>query len=528
MTDVTFAPTEPREIPREIALLYPRLGTPRDPDCLTFGGQVSGIADALGFPLFKWQRYVLDVALEYTIGEDGRPVMKYREVRLFVPRQSGKTILMMALMAWRCLVMSDTLGKKQNAKFFSTTGLHAKQKFNDEHVPILEDSILNGQFDVRRSPGMEGFLWDNGSQWSIGASTEKAGHGDSLDLVVSDEFFAQDDDRIEEGSRPTMITREGPQIWFVSTFGSADPTKEHKSGPLWEKVDDSRDRCRTGEHGAVASFEYSAADFDDYAGKIDYGNRELWLRTMPGLAENGGLRFYNLETVHAEFTSMKLHAFKRAYLNLRAPKGSKKVPALIKPKAWDAIIHDKSAFRRREKLSLGLDIEADNSRATIVAAGPNILPRVAMHIELIADEEGSEWVADEIARLCLRHDVAQVALDAGGPAARLLPDLERVAKTARFELVKYNGKTYQAACEAFRVAVIDATMHTHGQQTLSEAVDQGIQRMVSDLWVWDRKSPLSYISALVAATVAHRAAQGGAAGGTRVSAYEDDDAVVWH
>jgi hypothetical protein len=524
MTDTIFAPEEPREI----SLLYPRLGTPRDPSCKTYGGQVSQIADALGFPLFKWQRHCLDVALEYTIGKDGRPVMKYREVRLFVPRQSGKTILMMALMAWRTLIMTETLGKKQNAKFFSTTGLHAKQKWSDEHVPIMEDSLLNGQFSVRRQAGMEGFLFDNGASWSIGASTEKAGHGDSLDLVVADEFFAADDDRIEEGARPTMITREGPQIWFVSTFGSADPTKEHKSGPLWEKVDDSRERCRDGDHGAVASFEYSAADFDDYAGLIDYSDPDMWLRTMPGLAENGGLQFYNLETIKAEFDSMKLHAFKRAYLNLRAPKGSKKVPALIKPKEWDIIINDKSGFRRREKLVLGIDVEADNSRSSIVAAGPNILPAAKTHIELIADEEGSEWVADEIARLCVRHDISAVALDAGGPANRLLPDLERVAKNGRFKIIKYSGATYKASCEAFRVAVIDGTIRTHGQPVLSEAVDQGIQRMVSDLWLWDRKSPLSYISALVAATVAHRASQEGAAAGGGQSAYEDDDAGVWH
>lgn len=515
-------------------ILYPRLGTPRDLTYRTFGPQVGEVARALGFKLFPWQQHVVDVALEYRLNDAGRPVFHYREVRLWVPRQSGKTILMMALMAWRCIMMTETLGKPQNVRFYSTTGLHAKKKWGDEHVPILEDSILNGQFEVRRSPGLEGFVWNNKASWSIGASTEKAGHGDSLDMVIADEFFSQDDDRIEEGARPTMITREDPQIWFVSTFGSADPTKEHKSGPLWEKVDDSRERCREGDHGAVASFEYSAADFDDYeTDAIDYGDPELWVKTMPGLAENGGLEFYNLDTVKQEYESMKLHAFKRAYLNLRAPRGRKRVPALIKPKEWDRIIDAKSNFRRKSKIHLGIDVERDNARSSIVAAGPNVLIRdegrpIHTHVELVSDEEGSEWVADEIARLCLRHNVASISLDAGGPAARLLPDLERVAERARVEINKYNGKSYQAACEAFRVAVVDATMRNNGQNTLADAVDQGLQRVTSDLWVWDRKTPLSYISALVAATVAHRAAQEDAAGGLRQSAYEDDDAQVWH
>jgi phage terminase large subunit-like protein len=516
-------------------LLYPRLGTPRDYSYLTYGGQVDAIAKALGYSLFPWQRHIVDVALEYKLDEDGRPVFHYREVRLWVPRQSGKTILMMALMTWRCIVMSETLGKKQNVKFFSTTGLHAKQKWGDEHVPILEDSILKGQFEVRRSPGLEGFLWDNGSQWSIGASTEKSGHGDSLDMVIADEFFSQEDDRIEEGARPTMITREDPQIWFVSTFGSADPTKEHRSGPLWEKVDDSRERCRENDHGSVASFEYSAADFDDYEkASIDYGNHLLWLKTMPGLAENGGLKFYNLQTVQQEYESMKLHAFKRAYLNLRAPRGAKKKPALIKPKEWDRLLTDASSFRRKSKLFLGLDVERDNSRSSIVIAGPNVMIRdpetrepIHQHLELVSDEEGSDWIVDEVARLILRHDISAVALDAGGPAARLLPDLEPVCKRSRVEIKKYSGKSYQAACEAFRVAAVGATIRNNGQHTLAEAVDQGIRRDVSDLWVWDRKSPLSFIAPLIAATVAHRAAQEGAAGGSRQSAYEEEDAMVW-
>lgn len=521
-------------------LLLPRLGTPRDYSYETFGPQVVEVAKAVGFKLFPWQIHILNVALEYRMGTDGLPDFHYREIRLWVPRQSGKTTLTMALLAWRCLMGPEVFGKPQNVRFYSTTGLHAKKKWGDEHVPYLEDSLLNGQFEVRRSPGLEGFLWNNKSSWTIGASTEKAGHGDTLDLVVADEFFAQSDDRIEEGARPTMITRRSPQIWFISTFGSAEtesgkPEKANMSEPLWKKVDDGRERCRTGEHGSVCSMEYSATDFDDYeTGAIDYGSHELWLRTMPSLAENGGLPSYNLATVQAEFESMNLGAFKRSYLNLRAPRGQRRSPALIAPKQWDAVTDERSNFRRKEKLWLGFDIERDNARASIVAAGPNVLNRdletkqpIHTHVELVADEEGSEWIPDELSRLIVRHDIAGISLDTGGPAARLLPDIERIVSRNRVELVKYTGKAYQAACEAFRVAVVDATMRNNGQQTLADAVDQGLQRMTSDLWVWDRKSPLSYISALVAATVAHRAAQEAAAGGSRISAYEDESATVW-
>ena len=48
-----------------------------------------------------WQRHVADIAYELD-EETGR--LAYREVRLTVPRQSGKTTLMLAAMMATCLI----------------------------------------------------------------------------------------------------------------------------------------------------------------------------------------------------------------------------------------------------------------------------------------------------------------------------------------------------------------------------------------------------------------------------------------
>jgi hypothetical protein len=39
-------------------------------------------------------------------------------------------------------------------------------------------------------------------------------------MGVIDEAFAQEDARLEQGLRPTMITRPQPQLWVVSTAGT--------------------------------------------------------------------------------------------------------------------------------------------------------------------------------------------------------------------------------------------------------------------------------------------------------------------
>ena len=507
--------------------LYPRHGTPRDLNYATFGDQVYEVSKALNIPLMDWQRHIARVALEHTLDEDGRVQFRYREVRVWVPRQSGKSSLLMAWMAWRSLGFSGTVNKPQHTKFYAANGLASKKTWTDVHVPALDDSLLKDQYDVRRSPGMEAMLFHNKSSWGIGSGSVSSGHGESLDFVTVDEYWSAIDTRLEEGLRPTLITRDSPQMVFVSTFGSNDADAVHQSVPLNEKVDDSRERCQNNEHGAVASFEYSAADFDSVDGDIDYGSREVWKSCMPSLAENNGLHNYTLDAIAAEFSSMPSHVFRRSFLNLRAPKGSLRTPSLITPVQWDAIYNDKSNFRRGSKISLGIDTERDGSQSSIVACGPNLLPGAEQHLELIATHHGSAWVADELARLCVRHDVVNIGFDGAGPAARLLADLERISKNARVPLVSYTGRKYQGACESFRLGVVDETMRHIGQGDLTDSVGQGILRETSDLWLWSRKDPKGYTSPLIAATVAHRAALDAAAVGSRASAYEDEDASVW-
>src|SRR5436190_13573348 len=69
----------------------PRYATPRTRR-RTLGPEVAGVARDLGLPLLPWQRQVLSAALEQ---HRGRPA--YRDVTISVPRQSGKSSLLLAL-----------------------------------------------------------------------------------------------------------------------------------------------------------------------------------------------------------------------------------------------------------------------------------------------------------------------------------------------------------------------------------------------------------------------------------------------
>ena len=192
----------------------PRWSTPRS-NRLTLGGRVAQIADIIGTPLMPWQRHVADIAMEID-PETGR--LAYREVRLTVPRQSGKSTLMLAAMTHRCIAM----GPHQRISYTAQTGKDARLKWEDDHVPVLERSEFGRLMQVRRTNGSEAIRWSNGSIWSLLATTETAGHGAQLDLGVMDEAFALVDDRLEQAMKPAMVTRPQPQLWIVSTAGTND------------------------------------------------------------------------------------------------------------------------------------------------------------------------------------------------------------------------------------------------------------------------------------------------------------------
>jgi phage terminase large subunit-like protein len=270
----------------------PRWSTART-DRPTRGGEVAAIAEQLGTPLMPWQRHVVDVAFE-TDPVTGRLV--YREVRLTVPRQSGKTTLMLAIMLHRCLMMGDG----QRVGYTAQTGQAARLKFTDDHVPVVVGSIFGRQAQVRRSNGSEAIRWKNGSLWSVLATTETAGHGSQLDLAIIDEAFAQPNDRLEQGFKPAMVTRPQPCLWVVSTAGDVS------SNYLNAKIDDGRERVDRGLTEGVAYFEWSAEQGADPA------DEQVWLGCMPALGHTIGV-----EAIRADFESMRLVEFRRAYLNQR-------------------------------------------------------------------------------------------------------------------------------------------------------------------------------------------------------------------
>lgn len=500
----------------------PRVGTPRDISRASLGPRVGQVMTRLGLPPTPWQQHVLDVALE--VLPSGR--LRYREVRLWVPRQSGKTALLLGLMLHRCLTWPD-----QRVMYTAQTRIKARTKFVDEHIPLLERSKYARHFVKRMTNGSEQLQFPKGprdlmSRWGVESTTKKAGHGDSVDLVIADEFFAQQDDRLENGARPTMITRDSPQMWFVSTFGD-DDDKAVMGKPLWTKVDDGRTRAKFGSWGSVCYFEWSAADID--SDDIDYGDIELWRRTMPALECNGGI--IREEAMRDEFDGMTLAAFKRAYLNLRPVKNE--VVRVFPGSSWQDSTDTDSGLEGG-RLSLAWDVSPDGDQASVAFVGRR--PDGLWHGEVVESRAGTDWLVARIVEAARNTGVARLAsigVLPGATAGAFIADVEKALRAAelwpatlKLPLVELSTGRYAQACGTVFTAVKDDGFRHLGQRWLNDAVDGLKRRPSAEAWLWDRRRWTLNITPMCAVTVALAAFED-APEPTRESVYESRGMLVF-
>jgi hypothetical protein len=394
----------------------------------------------------------------------------YREVRVKVPRQSGKTTVVWSVELDRCLYW----GTLQRCLYAAQDRNNSRMKW-EEQADFLLQSALASAIDVRRQTGVERITVPaTGSGIGITASGESSGHGFYLDLGVVDEAWAQKDERLAQAFRPAMMTRPAAQMWVLSTEGTAE------SVFLNDRIEDGRARVEAGSQSGVAYFEWSAGDDDDP------DDEETWWRCMPALG-----RTVSIETIRADHDALDPAEFSRAYLNRRAPAGA----TVIAPHQWARARDPRSTLRGVPRFAV--DTTPERSWSSVAAAGWTGDGRV--HIEVVDHRPGTEWVVARVDELQRRWGGEPVVIDPGSGAGAFLTDLAAVG--VRVQTV--SGRDYAAACGQFYDAVTaEAPKVAHlDQPVLNAAVMAARRRVLGDAWAWARKIG-GDVSPLVAVTLA--------------------------
>jgi hypothetical protein len=443
-------------------IVPPRFATPRNPERKTMGPAVGRVARALGTPLMPWQQLVADVGGE--VDDRGRFV--HSTVIVTVPRQSGKTTLMLAQSVQRCLARP-----RQKTWHTAQTGQAARTKWREladavATSPLAE--LLAGR--PRRAAGSEALVFANRSALRPHPPTRDGLHGEQSDHNDVDEPWAYDEqqgDDVMQAIEPTQATRPGAQTWLWSTRGDRSSTWFH--GMI--------NRAYSGEPGFAL---------------FDFGIPDDLEPTDENMAAYHPALGYTIDLETLQRSTLPPGEKARAYGNRATGAGERVIP--LEP--W-------LAARTEEQLppgrpAYGVAVAADGSAGAVAAAvlGPDGVPWV----EIIEHRPGRSWLVDRVRGL--RDKGQGVAADRLGPAAPVVDQLE----LAGVEVLPLARADYAAGCQDLFDRVADPAgprLRHRTHAALDDAADIAGKRLGGDGgWVWSRTRSAGDISALEAATLA--------------------------
>lgn len=454
----------------------PKYATRRMPTNPSYGRRIEAMAAYMGGPLMPWQKQVAAVGMELDPKRPG--AFRYDTVVVSVPRQSGKSYLLRAIMADR--IMSYN---RHEVVMTAQTGKDAKKRWN-QLINSLKADKKPSYFNVRKSQGTEYLEYlKRGSRLSPFAPTPKSVHGDSLNLITIDEAWAFDADSgaaLEAAIEPTQLTILDSQMWIVSTRGTS---KSAYLNTLIERgrhaVDDPTSR--------LAYFEWSA---DEALAEADpYGEATLAFHPAMGHTQT----YEKILSLAKPGVPGALANWRRSILNLDTPLENE---ALIDLALWESLAADQLLEPPTpSEVSIGVDIALDRSGASIVAAW--ITTEGDLALSLIMSGPGVDWLAPTVRRLS-SVGYKWIGADATGPMATTATDITNSG--AALEIIK--TKEYALATQLLLDRVRDGRLVHDGATQLRTAWGQAACRPMYGVMALDASRSAGPIDALRAAAVA--------------------------
>ncbi len=431
--------------------------------------------------LMPWQQHVADVALEV---DRSTCRFAYREIVLTVPRRSGKSALLLAVLLHRMIGMS----RPQIAAFTMQNGLQARMRLRREWKPLLEKSpALRDAFDPSMFSGAEALIFRNGSRLEVSAGTSSSGHGATLDLAVVDEAFDQPDDRLEQAFRPAIRTQPDAQLWWVSTAGS--PTD------LWFRRKVENARAGVDAPTGTAIFEWSAAE------DADASSPETWWGCMPALgfvrADGSGLTESDIaEEYEAMTRDGDESGFRRAYCNQWVDRGVGEGAFLLD--VWRQLA-DPTVERGGGRRVFAVAIHPNREWSTIAVAWQR--PDGLRQVEIADNRPGTDWVSARIAELQRRWG-GTVRVDT--PSRGLVPGAEEPSQAVQ-------ARAHNALADAVQAR----TVRHDADRALDLSVRAARWRPMGDTRTLERKGAAD-ISPLIAVALAYDGLNAAPSGGWMV------------
>lgn len=426
---------------------------------------VSDLSAMFGVVLFPWQELILEAAL----GERQDRTWAAKRVGVSVPRQNGKSQLLVARALAGALLFEERL---------IVVSAHQQDTARETFEKLLEIIEAEGNAALRQrlarngvmnAFGRESVKFSNGAKIKFKARSGAGGKGFSSDCLLLDEAQILGS-RAWTSINSTMSARANPQVWLLGT-----PPQDEDDCFTFDMV---RKAAMSGKSQASAWAEWGADPSDE-----DFDPASEYTRWCANPSWN---ELINHEIVQGEFETYSPERFAQDRLGIWRQDAAAR--RLITPAQWSAIAVDTPPVESDGVRAFAVSFSADGRRQAVAGA---VRTKAGGHVELVGaysgdSEAGVASLADWLAQRWERTSIIALLGRAGSDV--LANALAQRGVPKRLVHIMATGE-YFAATSLFLDAVREK-MVTHPKAGKDDALERSIAvcdkrlRGADGAWGW--------------------------------------------
>lgn len=439
----------------------------------------------VGVAFDPWQQGLGSVALGCRAS--GKYAATVGGVVVSIPRQVGKTFTVGHLLIGLAIefpglrvIWTSHHGRTTTNTFRSMQGMVRRKAMRPHLLP-------SRNLGIRTANGEQEIAFRNGSIIMLGAREYGFGLGfDAIDVLVFDESQRLGSKALEDMVPATNQARHphGALIFYIGT-----PPRPEDDGEVFT----AKRLAALEGRSADQLFVEMSADPD-----ADPDDREQWQKANPS---------YPLRTPEESMLRMRANlgsddAWLREAMGIWAPSGAKQV---IDQDSWRRQADPSSMAV--ERLSLGVDVAPDRSKAAVSLAGQRF--DGDWHVELDEHRQGVDWAPAWIAQRAERNQLhAVVADELSGLVEKRNGRHYIVGTNVVVTLAAAEGRDMAIACAKFYDGIIDGSVWHTDQPQVNVSLSQASKRVMrGGGWAWNRRSAVSDITPITSETLALFGAQ---------------------
>lgn len=405
---------------------------------------------------------------------DGKYAATIGGVAMSIPRQTGKTYLLGAIVFALCLLTGGTT-VLWTAHRLKT----AKETFQTMRSIARRQKVAPHVLRVFTAAGEESIIFRNGSRILFGARETGFGRGFAkVDVEVFDEAQILTERAVDD-MLPAMNASPNALALFTGT-----PPRPIDPGEVFSRL--RAEALATGTRaGDTAYIEFSAdpdASPDDPEQQAK-ANPSFPHRTSP-------------EAIQRLRKQLSEDSYLREAMGIWDADSSHRV---IAEDAWDAVADP--ASMAIERLSFAIDVTPDRAVASVGFAGQRA--DGSWHIEHVDTKRGTDWIGPFIQERAARNRLHAVVVDEMTGLVETRRGRNYLVGTdVAVTLAAAEGRDMAIACAKFFDSVIEGSLRHMRQLQLDVALSVARKRPIGAGWAWNRKDPNSDITPVVGVTLA--------------------------